>query len=233
MLGAVVSPTDPIAATAISQRLGVPRRLVVIVEGESLVNDATALVALRVAVVAAVTRHVLALGRPGSGSSASSAAGSPSGSWSASIVRQVRRRIDDPPVEVTISLLTGYFAFIPADLLHVSGVVAVVTAGVYLGWHTPELTTPDSRLLGDSMWEITTFVLNALLFVLLGLQLAEHPRRPPGRADREADLVGGARERHRDPGADRLGVPGHLPSALALAALPRARPVAAVAVPGG
>ena len=87
------------------------------------------------------------------------------------IVRQVRRRIDDPPVEVTISLLTGYFAFIPADLLHVSGVVAVVTAGVYLGWHTPELTTPDSRLLGDSMWEITTFVLNALLFVMLGLQL--------------------------------------------------------------
>ena len=87
------------------------------------------------------------------------------------IVRQVRRRIDDPPVEVTISLLTGYFAFIPADLLHVSGVVAVVTAGVYLGWHTPELTSPDSRLLGDSMWEITTFVLNALLFVLLGLQL--------------------------------------------------------------
>ena len=72
---------------------------------------------------------------------------------------------------MTISLLTGYFAFIPADLLHVSGVVAVVTAGVYLGWHTPELTTPDSRLLGDSMWEITTFVLNALLFVMLGLQL--------------------------------------------------------------
>ena len=87
------------------------------------------------------------------------------------IVRQVRRRIDDPPVEVTISLLTGYFAFIPADLLHVSGVVAVVTAGVYLGWHTPELTSPDSRLLGDSMWEITTFVLNAFLFVMLGLQL--------------------------------------------------------------
>ena len=115
----------------------------------------------RVAVVAAVRARSRS-GRPGSTSSASSPAGSPSGSASAGVVRQVRRRIDDPPVEVTISLLTGYFAFIPADLLHVSGVVAVVTAGVYLGWHTPELTSPDSRLLGDSMWEITTFVLNAL-----------------------------------------------------------------------
>jgi Na+/H+ antiporter len=170
VLGAVVSPTDPLAATAISRRLGVPRRIVVIVEGESLVNDAMALVALRVAVVAAVT-GVFSIWEAGlqfvlvvlGGVAVGLAVG-----W---IVRQVRRRLDDPPVEVTISLLTGYFAFIPADLLHVSGVISVVTAGVYLGWHTPELTTPDTRLLGDSMWEITTFVLNALLFVLLGLQL--------------------------------------------------------------
>ena len=203
-----------------------------IVEGESLVNDATALVALRVAVVAAVSgtfslsgAGLRFVGVVGGGLAVGLAVGY--------IVRQVRRRIDDPPVEVTISLLTGYFAFIPADLLHVSGVVAVVTAGVYLGWHTPELTTPDSRLLGDSMWEITTFVLNALLFVMLGLQLPEHPRRAPGRAVRDADLVGGDREPHRDRGADRLGLPGHLHSALAVAAHPRARPVAAVAVPGG
>ena len=194
VLGAVVSPTDPIAATAISKRLGVPRRIVVIVEGESLVNDATALVALRVALVAAVSgtfslweagiRFVLVVI---GGIAVGLAVG-----W---VVRQVRRRIDDPPVEVTISLLTGYFAFIPADLLHVSGVIAVVTAGVYLGWHTPELTSPDSRLLGDSMWEITTFVLNALLFVLLGLQLPSIldalQGEPTGKLLWWAALVGG------------------------------------------
>jgi Na+/H+ antiporter len=170
VLGAVVSPTDPIAATAISRRLGVPRRIVVVVEGESLVNDATALVALRVAVVAAVS-GTFSLWEAGLRFVLVVVGGIAVGLGVGWVVRQVRRRIDDPPVEVTISLLTGYFAFIPADLLHVSGVIAVVTAGVYLGWHTPELTSPDSRLLGDSMWEITTFVLNALLFVLLGLQL--------------------------------------------------------------
>ena len=170
VLGAVVAPTDPIAATAISRRLGVPRRIVTIVEGESLVNDATALVGLRVAVVAAVS-GAFSLSGAGLRFVGVVAGGLAVGLAVGYIVRQVRKRIDDPPVEVTISLLTGYFAFIPADLLHVSGVVAVVTAGVYLGWHTPELTTPDSRLLGDSMWEITTFVLNALLFVMLGLQL--------------------------------------------------------------
>jgi CPA1 family monovalent cation:H+ antiporter len=170
VLGAVVAPTDPIAATAISRRLGVPRRIVTIVEGESLVNDATALVGLRVAVVAAVS-GTFSLSGAGLRFVGVVGGGLAVGLVVGYIVRQVRKRIDDPPVEVTISLLTGYFAFIPADLLHVSGVVAVVTAGVYLGWHTPELTTPDSRLLGDSMWEITTFLLNALLFIMLGLQL--------------------------------------------------------------
>ncbi len=87
------------------------------------------------------------------------------------IVRQVRRRLDFPPAEVTISLLTGYFAFIPAELIGVSAVIAAVTAGIYLGWHTPELTTPEVRLMGESAWEIVTFVLNALLFTLIGLQL--------------------------------------------------------------
>jgi monovalent cation/hydrogen antiporter len=169
-LGAIVSPTDPIAATAIARRLGVPRRIIAILEGESLVNDATALVAYRVALGAVVSgsfsvweaglRFVLgALG----GVVVGLAVG-----W---IVRQVRRRLDDPPVEITISLMTGYFAFLPAELLGVSGVLAAVTAGVYLGWHTPELTTAEVRLQGAAVWEIGTFVLNAVLFILIGLQL--------------------------------------------------------------
>ena len=87
------------------------------------------------------------------------------------IVRQVRRRLDNPLAEITISLFTGYFAFLSAELLGVSAVLAAVTAGIYLGWHTPELTTPQVRLQGVAVWEIVQYLLNALLFVLVGLQL--------------------------------------------------------------
>ena len=170
VLGAVVSPTDPIAATAIMHRLGVPRRIVSIVEGESLVNDGTALVAYRAAVVATVSGASRS-GRPGSRSCSTSRGGVVVGLAVAWIVRQVRRRLDYPPAEVTISLLTGYFAYIPAELIGVSAVIAAVTAGIYLGWYTPELTTPEVRLMGESAWEIVTFMLNAILFTLIGLQL--------------------------------------------------------------
>jgi CPA1 family monovalent cation:H+ antiporter len=170
VLGAVVSPTDPIAATAIMHRLGVPRRIVSIVEGESLVNDGTALVAYRFAVVAAVS-GAFSLWEAGISFVLNVAGGVAVGLAVAWIVRQVRRRLDFPAAEVTISLLTGYFAYIPAELIGVSAVIAAVTSGIYLGWHTPELTTPEVRLMGESAWEIVTFVLNALLFTLIGLQL--------------------------------------------------------------
>ncbi len=170
VLGAVVSPTDPIAATAIMQRLGVPRRIVSVVEGESLVNDGTALVAYRFAVVAAVSGS-FSLWEAGISFVLNVVGGVVVGLGVAWIVRQVRRRLDFPPAEVTISLLTGYFAYIPAELLGVSAVIAAVTAGIYLGWYTPELTTPEVRLMGESAWEIVTFTLNAILFTLIGLQL--------------------------------------------------------------
>jgi CPA1 family monovalent cation:H+ antiporter len=83
----------------------------------------------------------------------------------------VRRKLDNPPLEVTIAFLSGYFAFLPATALGVSGVLAVVTTGVYVGWYTPELTTVQTRLQGRAFWDILTFVLNALLFGLVGLQL--------------------------------------------------------------
>jgi CPA1 family monovalent cation:H+ antiporter len=170
VLGAIVSPTDPIAATAIMQRLGVPRRIVSIVEGESLVNDGTALVAYRFAVVATVS-GAFTLWEAGIAFVLNVAGGIGVGLGVGWIVRQVRRRLDFPVAEVTISLLTGYFAYIPAELLGVSAVIAAVTAGIYLGWHTPELTTPEVRLMGESAWEIVTFTLNAILFTLIGLQL--------------------------------------------------------------
>jgi monovalent cation/hydrogen antiporter len=169
-LGAIVSPTDLIAATAVARRLGVPRRIVAIVEGESLVNDATALVAYRVA-VAAVVSGSFSLWAAGLRFVLGAVGGILCGLAVGWLIRHVRRRLDNPPVEITISLMTGYFAFLPAEVIGVSGVLAAVTAGVYLGWHTPELTTAAVRLQGDAVWEIGIFVLNALLFVLIGLQL--------------------------------------------------------------
>jgi Na+/H+ antiporter len=170
-LGAIVAPTDPIAATSIMRRLGVPRRLVSIVESESLVNDGTALVLLRVAVVATVTGHFSVLDASWRFVWAV-VGGIAIGLAVGFVVAEVRRRVDNPPVEVTISLMTGYFAFIPATAASASGVIAVVTAGVYLGWRTPELTSVQTRLQGEALWNIVAFVLNALVFALVGLQLS-------------------------------------------------------------
>jgi monovalent cation/hydrogen antiporter len=195
VLGAIVSPTDPTAATAIADRLGLPRRLVSLIEGESLVNDGTALVAYRFAVAAVVT---------GSFSLASASArfalnvlgGIAIGLAVGSLIRQVRRRLDNPPLEITISILSGYFAYLPAQAAGVSGVLAAVTVGIYMGWHTPELTTAQTRLQGTAVWEILFFVLNAFLFALVGLQLPAIVDALSGRSTgaliRDAAVVFGA-----------------------------------------
>src|SRR5512132_964958 len=170
VLGAVVSPTDPTAATAIAERLGIPRRLIAIVEGEALVNDGTALVAFRFAVIAVVSGSFSLLDASGS-FVLNVVGGIAVGLGVGYLIRQVRRRLDDPPLEITISLLSGYFAFLPAFALGVSGVLAAVTVGIYMGWHTPELTTAQTRLQGVAVWEILFFLLNAFLFTIVGLQL--------------------------------------------------------------
>lgn len=170
VLGAIVSPTDPVAATAVAARLGLPRRLVTLIEGEGLVNDGTALVAYRVAVAAVVTGS---FSLPGASASfvLNVVGGVAIGLAVGYVIRQVRRRLDNPPVEITISLLSGYFAYLPAQAAGVSGVLAAVTVGIYMGWHTPELTTVQVRLQGTAVWEILFFLLNALLFALIGIQL--------------------------------------------------------------
>jgi CPA1 family monovalent cation:H+ antiporter len=170
VLGAIVSPTDPLAATSIARRLGVPRKLVTIVEGESLVNDGTGLVLYRVALAAVLTGSFSAPRTAGL-FVLSAGGGIAVGLVVGWMVRQIRLRLDNPPAEITISLLTGYVAFIPADLIGVSAVLAAVTTGIYLGWYTPELTTAQVRLQGVAVWEIVQYLLNALLFVLVGLQL--------------------------------------------------------------
>jgi monovalent cation/hydrogen antiporter len=169
-LGAIVSPTDPLAATAIARRLGVPRRLVTVLEGESLVNDATALVAYRLA-VGAVVAGSFTLWAAGLQFVSRGIGGVAIGLAVGWLIAEARRRIEDPVVEIVLSVVTGYAAYLPAELLGVSGVLAAVTAGLYVGWHAPELASPSTRLLGFSFWEVLVYLLNAVLFVLVGLQL--------------------------------------------------------------
>ncbi len=169
-LGAVVSPTDPLAATEIMRRVGVPRRLVNIAEAESLVNDATALVAYKLAIGAAIG-ETFSLAEAGGRFVAAAAGGVAIGLAVAWVIAQIRRRLDDPPVEATVSLVSAYAAYIPAERVGASAVLASVTCGLYLGWHAHEIASPRARLQTQGMWETLVFVLNALLFVLVGLQL--------------------------------------------------------------
>jgi CPA1 family monovalent cation:H+ antiporter len=184
-LGAIVSPTDPVAATAIMRRLGAPRRLVNVIEGESLVNDATALVAYRVAVGAAVGGTFSAVDA-GIEFVGAALGGIAVGLIVAYVVGEIRRRIEDAPTEITISLFTAYAAFVPAEHLGLSGVLAAVTTGVYLGWLAPELASAQTRLQAFAVWEILVFLLNATLFILIGLQL---PLIVDGLEDRGAGEV--------------------------------------------
>jgi Na+/H+ antiporter len=171
-LGAIVSPTDPLAASAIARRLGVPRRLVTVLEGEGLVNDATALVAYRFA-LAAVVAGGFRLWEAGMRFAIAAAGGVAIGLAVGWLMVQARRRLEDPVTEIILSVVTGYLAYLPANRLGLSGVLAAVTAGLYLGWENPGLASPATRLLGFSFWEVLVYLLNAVLFLLVGLQL--HP----------------------------------------------------------
>ena len=170
VIGAIVAPTDAVAATAITARIGVPRRLVAIIEGESLVNDATALVVYGFAVAAVVT-GTFSLWHAAWRFVVDVAGGIAVGLAVGYVIRQVRRRLNHSPTEIAIAIFSGYFAYLPAEALGVSAVLAAVTVGVYVGWYTPELTTVQTRLQGDAVWEILVFMLNGLLFALVGLQL--------------------------------------------------------------
>jgi CPA1 family monovalent cation:H+ antiporter len=172
VLGAIISPPDAVAATAITQRLRVPRRIITILEGESLVNDATALVAYRFA-IAAVVSGTFSWADAGAKFLMVAAGGIAIGLAIGKVVARIHQRLDDPPIQATISLLTPYAAFVSADRLGVSGVLAVVTAGVYLGWRSPEVITARTRLLVRPVWETAGFVLNGFIFILIGLQLPE------------------------------------------------------------
>jgi monovalent cation/hydrogen antiporter len=170
VLGAIVSPTDPVAATAIARRLGIPGRIVTVVEGEALINDGTALVAYKFAVAAVVTGS-FSLAEASGDFVINAIGGVAVGMVAGAIIAFVRRRLDAPPVEVTIALFSGFFAYLPAEALGVSGVLAAVTVGIYMGRLTSVLTSPTTRIQGNAVWEIVQFLLNSALFTLVGLQL--------------------------------------------------------------
>src|SRR5215213_2758516 len=156
VLGAILAPTDPVAAEAIFGRLGVPERVGTVVGGESLVNDGTGLVAFRVAVVVVVGGGGLLVGFT-----------------LARIVLPLWARLRDPTILITFSVLIPYAVYILAEeVLHVSGILAVVTYGLYQGWRAPRLF-PDAstRLQALAFWGVLVFLLEALLFVLVGQQL--------------------------------------------------------------
>jgi monovalent cation/hydrogen antiporter len=170
VLGAIVSPTDPLAAAAMLRRLGAPRRLVSSIEGEGLFNDATALVAYRVA-VAAVVAGSFSIADAGLNFVLGAAGGVTIGVAVGWIIAEIRKRAADAQVNVTISLLTGYAAFVPADAIGASGVLAAVTAGIVMGIRAAQILPARTRLQSGFVWDILDFIINAILFVLIGLQL--------------------------------------------------------------
>jgi monovalent cation/hydrogen antiporter len=170
-LGAIVSPPDAVAATAVFRGLGVRRRLVTILEGESLFNDATALVAYRAALAVTATATFSA-GEAGLRFVAVGVGGVLVGLATGGAVAWLRRRLNDPPVEITVSLLTPFAAYLPAEWLGVSGVLASVTAGLCVGWWAPRIMQSETRLRARAVWDMVVFVLNGLVFILIGLQLS-------------------------------------------------------------
>ena len=171
-LGAIVAPTDAIAATSVFRRLGVPRIVVTLVEGESLFNDATALITYRAALAAVLTGSFVAASAAGS-FVVSGAGGIAIGAVVGLVLAQVVKWLDDPPVEVLVSLLIPFAAYLPAEELGVSGVLAVVTAGLVIGRQLGTMLSPSSRLLWLTSWKMVGFVLNGLAFVLVGLALPD------------------------------------------------------------
>src|SRR4051812_1046782 len=171
VLGAIVAPTDAIAATSIAKRLGLPRRMVDILEGESLLNDATALLALEFGIGLLMQGHVPTFTSGLMRLCYLTVAGIGVGLLIGEIVHIVEHRIDDAPIEIVLGILTCYVAYLAADFIHASGVLSVVTCGLYLSRKSSHFFSPSVRLQAWAVWESLTFGLNGLVFVLIGLQL--------------------------------------------------------------
>jgi Na+/H+ antiporter len=167
-IGAVVAPPDAVAATAIARRIGLPRRIVTILEGESLLNDATALVALRTAIAAA--GGTVTFMEVGLDFAVAAGGGVLLGLATFVVVAWVRKKVTDPLLDTAISLVTPYAAYLVAEQVHASGVLAVVVAGLLLGHKAPILQSAQSRIAERTNWRTIAFVLENTVFLLIGLQ---------------------------------------------------------------
>jgi monovalent cation/hydrogen antiporter len=172
VLGAIVAPTDPVAAAAVARRLTAPERLVTILEGEALVNDGTGLTAYAIA-LSAVGAASFSAGHAALQLVEIALGGVAIGAAVGWLSTHLRRRGDEPRVEITISLLTPFAAYLPADRLGASGVLAAVTAGLWVGRQSQGIAPAPTRLQAGAFWELLTFLLNATLFLLVGLQLRQ------------------------------------------------------------
>jgi len=170
VLGAVVSPTDAVAASATAKLLGLARRIVTVIEGESMVNDATGLVVYRFAVAAVVTGS-FSLWQGSLQLVVVSLGGLLIGLLISWPVAWLHRHLDDAPIEITITLLTPYAAYLVADALQVSGVLAVLSAGLYLSRQSSRFFSSNTRLQANAVWNVLVFLLNGLVFLLIGVQL--------------------------------------------------------------
>jgi Na+/H+ antiporter len=169
-LGAVVAPPDAVAATAVARRIGLPRRLVTILEGESLINDATALVLLRVATAAAVGPALDSLDVTGE-VVVTAGGGLLIGALGAIVIGAIHARIKDSILDNTLSLLTPFLVVYVAEKVYASSVVAVVVVGLALGHRLPVLLSAGSRLQMTAFWRLVKFLLEGVVFLLVGLQL--------------------------------------------------------------
>ena len=170
-LGAVVSTTDTIAAISIAKRVGLPRRITDVIEGESLVNDASGLLALQFAVTMVVSGVVPTFTAGAMELIGLVAGGVLVGLVSGKLIHILQRRTSDPPVEITLTLVAPYLAYLSAESFHSSGVLATVACGLYLGRKRSEFLSTFARLDSAAVWNTLDFILNSVLFVLIGLQM--------------------------------------------------------------
>jgi Na+/H+ antiporter len=171
VLGAVIATTDAIAATSIAKRVGLPQRIVDILEGESLVNDATGLVALEFGVAMVVSEQTPTAGAGFLRLLYLILVGLALGLIVGVVVDRIHRHMDDAPIEITLTILVPYVVYLAAEAIHASGVLAVVACGLYLSRKSSHFFSANVRIQAWAVWDALTFVLNGLVFVLIGLQL--------------------------------------------------------------
>jgi monovalent cation/hydrogen antiporter len=181
LLGAILSPTDSVAATSIASHARLPRRVASILAGEGLVNDAVALTLVRLALTAAITGSFSM--ESGAIRFAAIAVGEPVyGVLTGVCIAALRKHITDPRIEIAVSLFTPYLAYVVPESLGGSGILATVAAGMYIGERRPTLVTAATRLQSTSFWRTIVFLLNGALFVMAGFQLGEAARLGPARS---------------------------------------------------